>query len=99
MCLMPKRKRKQKPKRKPDALRTAQQIEGCIHALFRVIALIVLWFCLMSIGVIVYIATLYPAFDPTIWIALSGFFAYLSSYFAFASDDEDEKRKNDDIDE
>lgn len=96
---MPKRKRKLKQKRRSDSIRIAEQVNGCIGALFRVLALVILWMCLISIGVIIYLTTVFPAFDPTVWIAISGLFAYLSSYFAFASDDDtDEKPKNKDSD-
>ncbi|MEM9955842.1 MAG: hypothetical protein AAF846_29855 [Chloroflexota bacterium] len=96
---MPKRKRKQKPKRKSDPVVMVQQVSGCLRALFRVIALFVLWICLIGIGVLIYLTMLFPAFDPTVWIAITGLFAYLSSYFAFGGNDEgeDEKPKNEDL--
>lgn len=88
-------KRKRKPKRKnSDRAYLSEQIEGCFYTLYRVIALLIMLFSILVMGVLLYLQAIVPGVDMVVWIVISALSAYLSGYFAFESDDDEEKRKN-----
>lgn len=99
---MAKRKRKQKPKRGHYESQLNRQLESCGTLAIKLSALVLMLACICMMVVVLWLQTVFPAFDPTIWLVISGLFTYLSGYLFLNSDDDDdppEKRKNDWLDE
>jgi|GEM_PF-6204439 len=93
---MSKRKRKEKRKNS-DRPYLSEQIEGCLIALSRVIALLMMLCSIIVMALLMYLQAIIPGIDMVVWIVISALSAYLSAYFAFDNEDEEEKekRKND----
>lgn len=93
---MSKRKRKEKRKNS-DRAYLSEQIEGCLLALSRVIALLTMLVSIIVMGLLMYLQAIIPGIDMVVWIVISALSAYLSAYFAFdnETEEEKEKRKND----
>ncbi len=88
---------KHKRKRKNDEPDWYEQLKKSGVVIIRLIAGLLM---LILVGVmlfLVYLKFLFPGFEISVWLVMSGLFSYLSGYLAFtwSGDDEEEKVKND----
>jgi len=89
---------KHKRKRKNDEPDLYEQLENCGVVVIRLIAGLVMLILIGAMLVLVYLKFLFPGFEISVWLAMSGLFSYLSGYLAFewsGNGEEEEKRKND----
>lgn len=87
-----------KRKRKNDEHKSLyEQLKQSGVVIIRLIAGLLMLMLIGAMLVLIYLKFLYPGFEISVWLTMTGLFSYLSGYLAFqwSGEEDEEKAKND----